>query len=131
MKKTRIIAVILAVVTVMGCIFATTVSAEPEYKLGDVTLDTKITTADAKKTLRAVAQLVTLTDAEKLIADVNGDGRITTADAKLLLRMVAQLEEMPDANSVQFRNGDANNDGKLTTNDVKLILKVIAQHTSF
>lgn len=65
-----------------------------EYKpLGDIDFDGKVTSADARKALRASVKQEELTDAQKLAADMNEDGEITSADAREILRKSVGLEE--------------------------------------
>lgn len=65
---------------------------EPEYTLGDVNNDGRITAVDARTTLRFSASLVTLTETQQLAADVNKDGRVTATDARRILRVSASLD---------------------------------------
>ncbi len=60
----------------------------PQYKLGDVSEDGSITAVDARKILRYVAGLETLSEAQKLAADVNKDGTIGATDARMILQYV-------------------------------------------
>ena len=53
---------------------------------GDVDGDGKKTASDARKVLRASAELETLTEEQKKAADMNGDGKITAADAQQILK---------------------------------------------
>lgn len=64
------------------------------YKLGDVNGDKSITTADALAVLEHIAQITTLTDAQKLPADTTHDGNITTADALAILEHIAQIKPL-------------------------------------
>ena len=61
------------------------------YKLGDVNGDGKIETADALLILEHIAQVRTLTEAQKLPADTCVDGKIDTTDAIYILEHIAQL----------------------------------------
>lgn len=56
---------------------------------GDVDGDGKITAADARKALRASAQLEKLTAEQAKRADMNGDGKVTAADAKTILEIAS------------------------------------------
>ena len=60
-----------------------------DYTLGDINEDGQINHKDAKLTLKAFANKVTLTETEKLAADVNKDGKIDHKDAKLILKYFA------------------------------------------
>ncbi len=59
--------------------------------LGDVNGDGEISVLDATIIQRAVAKLVTLTEAEAACADVDGDGEIAVIDATIIQRFVAKL----------------------------------------
>ena len=65
---------------------------EPEYVLGDVNGDGRITSADARLALRAAVSLETLDAVKLLAADANGDGKVTSADARLILRVAVGLD---------------------------------------
>lgn len=65
---------------------------EPEFLLGDINADGKITAADARTALRIAANLHTPTENERKAADINNDLKITAADARKILRISANLE---------------------------------------
>lgn len=72
---------------------------EPQYMLGDVNLDKKITAADARLALRISARLENYPAVDNVVflnADVNGDGVITAADARIILRVSAGISEFSD-----------------------------------
>ena len=56
--------------------------------LGDVDGDGVITLKDALLALRAVAQLGTLTDEQKIRADVNGNGAVDIGDVLRIMQYV-------------------------------------------
>ena len=60
-------------------------------KLGDVNLDGKVDSVDARLALRAAAHLITLGGARLTNADVDGDGKVTATDARWILRYAARL----------------------------------------
>ncbi len=60
----------------------------PAYKLGDVNENGEITAVDARKILRYVAGLETLSEAQLLAADVNEDGSVGASDARMILQYV-------------------------------------------
>lgn len=67
---------------------------KPDYIIGDINKDEKITASDARLALRFAAGLETF---EKLnvvldILDYNRDGKVTAADARKILRKAAGLE---------------------------------------
>lgn len=62
--------------------------------LGDVDGDGKLTSADARLTLRAAAQIIELTMQQEANADVDKDGKITAMDARLILRAVTGIETL-------------------------------------
>lgn len=64
----------------------------PEYKLGDVNGDEKITANDARSVLRFSAMLDNPDYAQTFAADVNGDSKITANDARKILRVSAHLD---------------------------------------
>lgn len=59
---------------------------------GDVDNDGKVTASDARKVLRAAAQLDDLSGQPALNADVDKDGSISAADARSILRKAAGLD---------------------------------------
>ena len=63
---------------------------------GDVDGDGKITTKDARLTLRAAIGIENLKRVQRVAADVNRDNKIDTADAREILRKSIGLEEKPD-----------------------------------
>lgn len=63
------------------------------YALGDVNLDGKVNTSDARLALRGAATLETLTDQQILAADVNKNGKADTSDARKILRVAANLDQ--------------------------------------
>ena len=111
------------------------------YKMGDVDLDGRISSLDARLILRCAEGLEDLNDnqfkladmnqdgyvtaVKKLLRDINGDGEITAADARLVLRAAAGLEELDE---YQKLLADVDEDGEVTENDANILLKV-AQHT--
>ena len=63
--------------------------------LGDTDGDGKVTTTDARMTLRVAAQLDSFTLGQYMAAEVDGDyNNITTTDARILLRVAAELESL-------------------------------------
>ena len=56
----------------------------PEYTLGDVNSDGKITNIDAAIVYAGFNGKITLTETQLLAADVNGDGKITNIDAAII-----------------------------------------------
>lgn len=67
---------------------------EPEYLIGDVNGDKRISASDARLVLRYAAGLETLGNLGVVIEvlDYNLDGRVTAADARKVLRKAAGLE---------------------------------------
>lgn len=65
------------------------------YRLGDVNMDGKIKSNDARLTLRAAARLESLSDLQLLLADVNGDKKVQANDARSILRIAAKLDPAP------------------------------------
>ena len=66
------------------------------YVLGDVDMDGKIRSKDARLALRAAAKLDVLDGAALLLADVNEDGNVRANDARAILRIAAQLDPKPE-----------------------------------
>ena len=65
--------------------------SEPEYTLGDVNGDGRITSADARLALRVAVNLETLTEIQRLAADVDKDNHVRSADARMILRVAVGL----------------------------------------
>ncbi len=53
---------------------------------GDIDMDGKVTTKDARLALRAAVGLAKLTGPQALAADTDGDGKVTTKDARAILK---------------------------------------------
>ncbi|MBR5411360.1 MAG: dockerin type I repeat-containing protein [Clostridia bacterium] len=70
--------------------------AGPEYKLGDVDEDGKITASDARLALRRAVDLETFEEgsAKFLACDVDKDSKVTAGDARTILRAAVGLEEI-------------------------------------
>ena len=66
---------------------------EPDVVLGDADGDKVLTPKDAAQVLKAYAQLVTLTDAQKKAADFNKDGNVDAKDALAILKSLAGIKE--------------------------------------
>ena len=73
-------------------------STEPTqyFTLGDVNMDGKLNSADARTALRAAAKIETLSEMKALLADVNEDGKVKAGDARTILRIAAKLEPKPE-----------------------------------
>lgn len=65
----------------------------PTFALGDVNLDGKVNTTDARLALRGAAKLEALTPQQILAADVNKNGKADTSDARKILRVAAKLDQ--------------------------------------
>ncbi|MBR1811227.1 MAG: hypothetical protein IJ766_06225 [Clostridia bacterium] len=61
---------------------------------GDLDLDGKVTSRDARLALRASARLETLSDTQILAGDLNRNGAVNAADARNLLRASARLDSL-------------------------------------
>ena len=66
------------------------------YTLGDVNMDGKINSTDARRVLRAAAKLDVLNEIETLLADMDGNAKINSTDARKVLRIAARLEPAPE-----------------------------------
>ncbi len=69
-------------------------NAKPEYLIGDVDGDNKVTSSDARLALRASVKLEKLDEIALLAADVDDDGAVTSSDARLILRASVGLETL-------------------------------------
>ncbi len=54
---------------------------------GDVDMDGKVNTKDARLALRAALGLAKLTGPQTVAADMDGEGKVTTKDARTILKM--------------------------------------------
>ena len=63
------------------------------FTLGDVNLDGKVNTTDARLALRGAAKLEALTPQQILAADVNKNGKADTSDTRKILRVAAKLDQ--------------------------------------
>ena len=70
-----------------------TKAEDPDVVLGDADGDGVLTPKDAAQILKAYAQLVTLTDAQKKAADFNKDGNVDAKDALAILKSLAGIKE--------------------------------------
>ena len=75
-------------------LFAFQAKAENVYLLGDVDTDGKISSADARQTLRYAVELDKYDKKQKLLADADKDGKITSSDARLILRVAVRLDDL-------------------------------------
>ena len=70
-----------------------TAPAVPDsFSYGDVNLDGRVNTVDARIILRFTVQLVLLSGKQCRLADLNGDEAVTSADARRALRTAVRLE---------------------------------------
>ncbi len=85
---------------------------EPTVLLGDMDLNGKVETTDARLILRISAGVEALTDDYLSIGDMNSDGNITLEDAILALRQVANVEDfvLPDKNGENFLTHNPENE---------------------
>ena len=96
-KIKRVISMLLVTVTCFSLWISTGVTASAvEYKVGDVNQDESITTKDALLTLRYVAKLELLTDAQVALADFNKNGTVDIEDARAILSYVTLGEGYED-----------------------------------
>ena len=65
---------------------------EPDYTLGDVNGDGKVTSADARLALRAALSLEMLNPRQALAADTDKNGIIRSSDARMILRVALKLD---------------------------------------
>ena len=71
--------------------FGERIAVMEQAPLGDVDLDLRVTSADAREILRCAARL-SCSISNRKNADVNEDGRVSAADARLALRIAAKLD---------------------------------------
>jgi hypothetical protein len=87
---------------------------EPTILMGDMDLDGRVETTDARLILRLSAGLEKITDDYLLYGDMNADGIITIEDAVLALKAVTGVEVggvvIPDKNGDNFLTDDPNNE---------------------
>lgn len=84
--RTKTIAAILVICLMLA---VPCVSCHAQTVYGDANRDGRVTSADARMTLRVAAGLEQNVDRTAL--DVNGDGGVTSADARLVLRRASRL----------------------------------------
>ena len=87
---------------------------EPTLLLGDMDLNGKVETTDARLILRLSASMEETTEEALLYGDMNSDGVISIEDAVLALRKVTQVEVggvvIPDKNGDNYLTDDPNNE---------------------
>ncbi len=87
---------------------------EPAILMGDMDLDGRVETTDARLILRISAGLEKSTDDYLLYGDMNADGIITIEDAVLALKAVTGVEVggvvIPDKNGDNFLTDDPNHE---------------------
>ena len=87
---------------------------EPTILLGDMNLNGKVETTDARLILRLSAGLMEITEEHQLYGDVNADGVISVEDAVLALKKAIEVENsgvvIPDKNGDNFLTDDPNNE---------------------
>ena len=65
--------------------------AETDADSGDVNMDGKVNSGDARLALRAAAKLEELSAEQRQSADMNQDGKVNSSDARTILRIAAKL----------------------------------------
>jgi hypothetical protein len=87
---------------------------EPSILLGDIDLDGKVETTDARFILRLSAGMEAVTEDVLALADMNSDGIVSVEDAVLALKAAAKVETegvvIPDKNGDNFLSDDPNNE---------------------
>ena len=89
---------------------------EPTILLGDMDLNGKVETTDARLILRLSAGMEELTDERLLTGDMNSDGLISVEDAVIALRKAIEVENtvggvvIPDKNGDNYLTDDPNNE---------------------
>ena len=87
---------------------------EPAILLGDMNLNGKVETTDARLVLRLASGLAEITEDYLLYGDMNSDGAISVEDAVLALRKAIDTTNsgivIPDKNGDNFLTDDPNNE---------------------
>ena len=87
---------------------------EPAIILGDVNLNGKVETTDARLILRLASGLAEITEDFLVYGDMNADGVISVEDAVLALQKAIEIENIgvviPDKNGDNFLTDDPNNE---------------------
>lgn len=77
---------------------------------GDVNMDGKVNSSDARLALRASAKLEELTADQRRSADVDEDGKVTSIDARTILRIAAKIESVPKRDRTDPIDSDPSRD---------------------
>lgn len=98
---------------------------EPTITLGDMNLNGKVETTDARLILRLSASLTEINEEHLVYGDMNADGMISVEDAVLALKKAIEVESsgvvIPDKNGDNFLSDDPNNEFiKLVANTYNL-----------
>ena len=98
---------------------------EPTILLGDINLNGKVETTDARLILRLASGLSETTEEQLVYGDMNSDGVISVEDAILALKKAIDIESsgvvIPDKNGENYLADDPNNEFiKLIANTYKL-----------
>ncbi len=98
---------------------------EPTIILGDMNLNGKVETTDARLILRLASGLAEITEDFLVYGDMNADGVISVEDAVLALQKAIEIENsgvvIPDKNGDNFLTDDPNNEFiKLVANTYNL-----------
>lgn len=85
---------------------------EPTILLGDMDLNGKVETSDARLILRLAAKMEIATDNMLLMGDMNSDGAITVEDAVLALKQAISIGGViiPDKNGDNYLTDDPDNE---------------------
>ncbi len=85
---------------------------EPSVLLGDIDLNGKVDTEDARLLLRVAGGIEPATDEVVINGDMNSDGAITVEDAVLALRQAVSVGGVviPDKNGDNYLTDDPNNE---------------------
>lgn len=79
---------------------------EPTIVLGDMDLNGKVDTNDARLILRLSAKLEPISDDMLLVGDMNSDGLISVEDAVLALKKAIEIENTVGGVVIPDKNGD-------------------------
>lgn len=115
MKKLfKIFSFLLCLVLLLSSLSIASFAEEPTILLGDMDMNGKLETTDARTILRLCAGIEQITADKLSSGDMNSDGMITVDDVVLALKAVANVEVggivIPDKNGDNFLTDDPNNE---------------------
>lgn len=95
---TRILSVVLVLLMVLSALMVSASAAEfedyykkPEFIMGDVDFDNKVSIRDCSAVQKHLAKIITLCDESLYSGDVDGNGKVNISDATLIQKFVAKM----------------------------------------